>query len=68
MTQNERILKYLKENNGITSLEATLRLNCTRLAARIADLEKMGHKFRHERVKEGKSTFVRYYLEETNGK
>lgn len=33
MTQCERILEYMKQNDGITSMDA-YRLGCTRLAAR----------------------------------
>ena len=43
MTQRERILEYMKQNDGITSMDA-YRLGCTRLAARIADLKKDGHR------------------------
>lgn len=63
MTQNERILKYMKENDGITTMDA-IRLGCTRLAARIAELEARGHGIRHERVTQNKKTFTCYRLEE----
>lgn len=43
MTQCEMILEYMRENDGITSRDAFL-LGCTRLAARIADLKKDGHR------------------------
>lgn len=63
MTQTERILKYMKENDGIATMDA-FRLGCTRLSARIADLEARGHRIRHERVTQNKKTFTRYHLEE----
>lgn len=42
-TQNDRILHYMKEHKGITSLEAYDKIGCTRLSARIADLKDMGY-------------------------
>lgn len=65
MTQCERILAYMKENDGITSMDA-YRLGCTRLAARIADLKKDGHRIYAERVTVNHKTFVRYHLEEVS--
>jgi hypothetical protein len=43
MTQNEQILQHLKENETITALDA-LDYGIMRLAARIADLRRQGHK------------------------
>lgn len=63
MTQCERIKEYMKQNNGITSMDA-FRLGCTRLSARIADLKKAGCKISAERVTVNNKTFVRYHLEE----
>ena len=62
MTQCERILEYMKQNDGITSMDA-YRLGCTRLAARIADLKKDGHRISSERVTVNHKTFVRYRLD-----
>lgn len=67
MTQCEMILEYIRENDGITSRDAFL-LGCTRLAARIADLKKNGHRISTERVTVNKKTFTCYHLEEANGK
>lgn len=67
MTQCERILKYMKENDGITTMDA-FRLGITRLSARVADLEAQGVKIRHERVTKNKKTYTRYHLEAVNGK
>lgn len=61
MTQCQRILEYMKNNDGITSMDA-YRLGCTRLAARIADLKKAGHSIWAERVTINNKTFVRYHL------
>ena len=49
-TQNKRILQYLEDNDSITPMEAIECLGVMRLAARIAELEKAGHKFDHEMV------------------
>ena len=67
MTQCERILEYMKQNDGITSMDA-YRIGCTRLAARIADLKKNGHRISAERVTVNHKTFTCYHLEEVNGK
>lgn len=67
MTQVQRIMEYMRSNDGITSMDA-FRLGCTRLSARIADIEKMGHKVRRERVTKDKVTFTCYHLEDVNGK
>lgn len=43
MTQNERVIEYLKENGSITQLEALQELGIMRLASRISDLKKDGY-------------------------
>lgn len=37
------IIKYLKQNKSITSLEAFKLFGCTRLSGRIFDLKKQGY-------------------------
>lgn len=37
-TQKEMILSYMRKHGGITQLEATRELGCTRLGARVWDL------------------------------
>lgn len=49
MIQTEKILDYCKTHGSITPLEAMQELGIMRLAARIADLEKEGIIFIHER-------------------
>lgn len=44
MTQSQRILWYMKEYGGITQLEALRDLGVMRLASRISDLRKEGHR------------------------
>lgn len=47
-TQNQRILDYIEETGGITQLEALNELGVMRLASRISDLRKRGHKITSE--------------------
>jgi len=42
-SQNERVLEYMKEHDGITSLQAYEKLGVTRLSARIKDLRTQGN-------------------------
>lgn len=66
MSQKERILQYMRMNDGITSMDA-FRLGCTRLAARISDLRKDGYNIYPERVTENRKTYVKYHLRGRNG-
>lgn len=43
MTQNERVLDYLKTHTSITPIEAWSQLGVYRLGARVYDLRKDGH-------------------------
>lgn len=43
LTQNERVLLYIKDFGSITQLEALRDLGVMRLASRISDLRKRGH-------------------------
>ena len=67
MTQQERIIAYVKEFGSISPLEAFKDIGCMRLAAQIFELEKKGNLFNH--VNEhatkrfGEAThYTRYYL------
>lgn len=42
-TQNERILKYIKDYGSITQLDALRDLGVMRLASRISDLRRLGY-------------------------
>lgn len=42
MTQNERVLAYIKQNGSITSMQAFADLGITRLSARIKNLRDSG--------------------------
>lgn len=43
MTQNEKVLRYLRDKGTITPLEAYREFGIMRLASRIADLKKKGY-------------------------
>lgn len=67
MTQNEKIINYIKHFGSITTMEAFTDLGITRLASRIHDLTEEGFEFHRETVS-GKNRFgetvhfVRYSL------
>ena len=50
MTQNERILKHLKNHGSITSIEAITEYGIMRLASRVSDLKKAGYPITSEVV------------------
>ena len=67
MTQNEKVLRHLKEIGSITSWEAIREYGITRLSAKIYDLRKQGYDIDSERVtaknRFGEScTFAKYFL------
>lgn len=70
MTQNEKVLEYMKRFGSITQLEALSDLGIMRLASRISDLKKQDYKIKKEMVKSknrfGENVqFARYSLEES---
>lgn len=64
-TQSERLLNYLKTHGSITQLEALNELGIMRLASRVTDLKKQGHRIegRMARVENryGESCRVKQY-------
>lgn len=72
MNQCERILRHLEDYGSITSLEAMKEYGIMRLASRITDLKKRGHKIKSETVSSvnrygEKTYFSKYRLESNNG-
>lgn len=63
ISQNRQIRKHLESGKTITSLEATNKYGCTRLAARILDLKKLGLSIQKTMVKRGAKRFAEYQLE-----
>ena len=50
-TQAQRVLDYMSEHGGITQFEALNALGVMRLASRISELKKCGHKITSQIVK-----------------
>lgn len=71
MTQCERVLKYMQDFGSINPQQAMQDLGVMRLAARVADLKKAGHKITRRNVAgrnryDEKVIFAEYKLEEQN--
>ena len=64
MTQNEKVLKYMREHGSITALEAVMCLRILRLSARICDLRRSGHKIVGITEHSDGSYYTRYRLVE----
>lgn len=66
MKQTEQILDYMKNFGGITPMDALKDIGCMRLAARIADLKREGHRIKSEKVvvrrRDGSRAFVERYM------
>lgn len=50
-TQAERVLAYIAEHGSVTQFEALKDLGVMRLASRISELRKSGHKIESQMVK-----------------
>jgi hypothetical protein len=65
MNQTERVLEFMKKNDGITTYEATYKLGITRLSARISDLRDAGciidDEWKKVRKANGEHTQVKLY-------
>lgn len=69
MTQNEAVLRYMKEYGAITQMEAAQELGCWRLASRICDLKRDGYDIQKDTVRRRNRygdpvSFARYSLRE----
>lgn len=68
--QQVRVYEYMKEHNGITTMQAYGDLKITRLSARIYDLKKLGVKIEKEHIvkkKDGERIdYDKYYLAADN--
>lgn len=66
MTQNEKVLDYIRQYGSITPLEAFERFDIMRLASRISDLKKLGYPIfskTETRINSAgeKKSYARYY-------
>lgn len=63
MTQNERIIQYIKEFGSITPMEAFRDLGVTKLATRVSEMSRNGIDFEKQFVK-GKNRYGEpvYYM------
>lgn len=73
MTQCERILQYMEDFGSINPMQAMQDLGVMRLAARVADLKKAGHKITRRTVAgrnryDEKVVFAEYRLEDSSVK
>jgi len=49
--QNQEIINYLKNGYSLTALEALEKFGCFRLASRVCEIKKLGHKIKTKSVK-----------------
>ena len=62
LTQNQRILDYLKSGKTLTPLEALNKFGCLRLSARIFNLREQGNAIITKNVTRKGKTFAEYSL------
>lgn len=72
MTQKEMVIQYITDFGSITPLEALADLGIMRLASRVSDLKRDGHKIKKTMVKSknrfGKIIhYAKYEKENENG-
>ena len=66
-SQNALILAHLQKGLTITPLEALKMFDAFRLAARISDIKKLGHRVAKEMVKKNGKRFAKYSLPKMTG-
>ena len=66
MSQNQKILKHLKEKGSITSLEAIIKYRVLRLSGRVKELREAGHDIQTVMVESNNpgsaGNYARYHL------
>ena len=60
MTQESEIFDHLKRTGTITPLQALNNFGCLRLAARISDLRRKGHRIETDMIERGGKRFAMY--------
>lgn len=69
MTQEERVLRHLKDFESITSWEAIMEYGITRISARIFTLRQKGYNIKSETINaknryDEHTHFTKYYIKE----
>jgi len=62
MSQETKILSYLKSDHSLTPIQALQKFGCFRLSGRIFSLKKRGHKIKTEIVQRLNKRFASYKL------
>jgi len=62
MSQNDRVINYLKQGKKLTPLKALKKFQCFRLSARIFDLNQMGYNIECTNVSKNGKHFAEYKL------
>lgn len=62
MTQNEEILKALRNGDILTSIDALNQFGCFRLAARVKDLRDEGHNVKTIMRERNGKRYAAYYM------
>jgi len=66
ISQEDRILEYLKTGKSITPIDALNMFGCFRLGARVFSLKKKGYRIEEMDTHINGKTFARYFLAEEN--
>jgi len=61
-SQSDLILFHMMDGSTLTSLEALKKFGCFRLAARIGDLKKDGHKIQKRTITVNKKKIAQYRI------
>ena len=61
--QTDRIRMYLETGKSLTPMDALVRFNCFRLAARVKDLRDQGVNIRSELVHKDGKKYSRYFMD-----
>lgn len=63
MSQNDAILKHLKEGKTLNQLQAIDLFGCTRLPSRIWELRNDGHQIWTHMLEKNDKQYAQYYME-----
>ena len=63
MSQENKILEYLRSGNRLTPMDALRLFNCWALSSRVSDLNKHGAGIKSKLVKGNGKVYAEYYIE-----